>query len=674
MSHLRSFFRNPKGLALAVAGLLMVASFRGHAVAVAVQDGPFPLTLEGGTGWLNTAGPIRAQDLRGKIVVLDFWTYCCINCHHVLPDLAYLEEKYKNDIVVIGIHKPKFTAEKDTENLRKKVAEYKIKHPVINDANDVLWNAYGVESWPTLGIFDVKGNLVQAFAGEGHRAEMDAVIGELVSRAKAAGTLDTRPFLVRPESEKAHDSPLNYPGKVLADAASKRLFISDTANNRIVVSDLKGKLIETIGTGQPGKEDGGFDRATFNRPQGMCLVEDILYVADTESHALRAVNLKARKVETIAGTGKQADRKPKGSPAKTTPLSSPWDVVALPGGTNLIIAMAGTHQLWKIDLKADTLDVWAGSSHEDIKDGFGLNAAFAQPSGLATDGKHLYVADSEGSCIRSIILSGPDTHKVSTVVGEHDMRGVLFSYGDVDGEGREVRLQHCLGLAYHDGKIYVADTYNNKIKVCDPIKKTIHAFLGTRDAGNLNEPAQFDEPGGLSVAGTTLFVADTNNHAIRAIDLTTRKVSTLAIAGLTPPPPPRPAPKFSRATVTNLPTTKVAPAGQVELDVSIAIPAGYKLNSDSPVIYLVEATEGGNLLGSEVPASGATLDPPRSSFTVKVPLSKTPSEGETLNLKFSMSIFTCKNGSAGFCTVASYVWNVPITFAEGGAKSIPLAK
>jgi thiol-disulfide isomerase/thioredoxin len=100
-------------------------------VKLASYQQPGRLSLEGGAGWLNTSGPIHLEELRGKVVLLDFWTYCCINCMHVLPDLAFLEDKYKNELVVIGVHTAKFEAEKSTENIRKKVAEYRIKHPVM---------------------------------------------------------------------------------------------------------------------------------------------------------------------------------------------------------------------------------------------------------------------------------------------------------------------------------------------------------------------------------------------------------------------------------------------------------------------------------------------------------------------------------------------------------------
>ncbi len=262
-------------------------------------------SLKGGVAWINS-GPITLQQLKGKVVLLDFWTFCCINCHHVLPDLAKLEEKYKNELVVIGIHTAKFDAEKDTENVRHKVREYRIKHPVINDANQVLWNRFGVNSWPTLILIDATGQFVERISGEGHYAQLDEAIGKLVNAHKANNELDLTPLKFSPEMERPSDGPLLFPGKVLADAGTKRLFISDTGHNRIIQTDLEGANPVVIGSGEEGFVNGEYAKAQFNRPQGTCLDGDTLYVADTENHAIRAVNLKEGKVTTIAGVGTQA--------------------------------------------------------------------------------------------------------------------------------------------------------------------------------------------------------------------------------------------------------------------------------------------------------------------------------------------------------------------------------
>ncbi|MGH7128553.1 MAG: thioredoxin-like domain-containing protein, partial [Planctomycetaceae bacterium] len=434
----------------------------------AMPENPFPNAVsvpggvfDGAEDWLNASGPIEIGDLKGKIVLVDFWTYCCINCMHVLPDLKYLEHKYPNELVVIGVHSAKFDNEKETENIRRAVQRYEIEHPVVNDANMLIWRRFGVHAWPTLAVIDPEGNYCGSISGEGHRALLEEVIDKLIAHHKAKGTLDETPVRFALESDKLKPTPLRFPGKVLADEASGRVFVADTNHNRIIVGTLDGTLIDVIGSGASGRDDGGYDEATFNHPQGMALAGETLYVADTENHLLRKVDLETKTVTTLAGTGKQdRERLPPAEPLQT-PLNSPWDVEAIDGV--LYIAMAGPHQIWSYDLKTRKLAVYAGTGREDVLNGPRAQAAFAQPSGFATDGEFLYIADSEGSAIRRIALSDGT---VTTIAGTSELpRGQsLFTFGDQDGTGDEARLQHPIGVAYHDGILYVADSYNHKIK------------------------------------------------------------------------------------------------------------------------------------------------------------------------------------------------------------------
>ncbi|HKG13420.1 MAG TPA: thioredoxin-like domain-containing protein, partial [Pyrinomonadaceae bacterium] len=262
--------------------------------------------LEGGRGWLNTGAPLSLAALRGKVVLLDFWTYGCVNCMHVIPDLKRLEEKYQKQLVVIGVHSAKFENEKETENIRRIVLRYQIEHPVVNDADFRIWNSYAVHAWPTLVLIDPAGYVVGKASGEGHYAALDEAIGGLVGDARKRGTLNEQPLKLALERAKVGDLPLAFPGKILADAAGERLFIADTNHNRVVVTRLDGTLLYTIGSGARGSADGGFDKASFHHPQGLALEGDSLYVADTENHLIRRVDLKARNVETVAGTGGQS--------------------------------------------------------------------------------------------------------------------------------------------------------------------------------------------------------------------------------------------------------------------------------------------------------------------------------------------------------------------------------
>ncbi|WP_435017353.1 thioredoxin-like domain-containing protein [Tundrisphaera sp. TA3] len=649
------------GLGVALAALLTAAwGYRSEATPPARQE-EVP-SLDGAVGWINTDNPIHLDRLKGKIVLLDFWTFCCINCHHVLPDLAKLEAKYKNNLVVVGVHTAKFDAERETENIRAKVHEYQIKHPVANDANQVIWNRFGVRSWPTLALIDARGRYIGSVSGEGHYDRLDQVIGKLVELHRAKGELDETPVEFPSEIEKPHDGGLLYPGKITADAAGQKLYISDTGHNRIVVADLSGKFIEAIGGGEGGLVDGAYAKAQFNRPQGTCLFEGKLYVADTENHAIRVVDLAGKTVATVAGDGTQAHPPYGEGKASGVRLNSPWDVLPMPGTRSLAVAMAGPHQIWKLDLAAGTIANFAGDGRENILDGPALEANLAQPSGLATDGQHLFVADSEVSGVRSIGLGADPV--VETIVGVG-----LFGFGDKDGIGEAVRLQHCLGLAYGGEKLYIADTYNNKIKVCDPKTRAVESLVGDVRRGKTDRPPLFNEPAGLSLAGNVLYVADTNNHAIRTVDLATRKVATLDIASIVAPTRVR-VPKFPNPAVVDLPAAEVAPGGSVTLDVALSLPDGFKLSAEAPMLYLVESPGQADVFGPEVSPSGNKIESPQAQFPIKVTLAKPAEAGATLPLRVSVSAFICLPNS--LCTTKNYVWNVPVKFTPGAPDKVTL--
>jgi DNA-binding beta-propeller fold protein YncE len=505
--------------------LLGVLSASGENATAAQRTRKAP-ELEGGVAWLNTAGPIRLKDLKGKIVLIDFWTLCCINCIHVLPDLAKLEKKYPNELVVIGVHTAKFDNEKNTESIRKAILRYEIAHPVVNDAEQKIWQAFGSRSWPTLCLIDPEGEIVYMDSGEGQFEELNREIEQLIKIHKAKKTLNTRPmkFELARFSETGQ-SPLFFPGKVISDPPSKRIFIADSTHHRIVITDMDGNKIAIAGMGEPGKADGAFSKASFNDPQGMALRGETLYVADRKNHLIRALDLKKETVTTVAGTGEQGKDREGDGPALEVGFNSPWDLLLV--GNRMFIAMAGHHQIWVMDLNTKRVAAYAGDGGEDLVDGTLSRSRFAQPSGLTTDGKTLYVADSETSSIRSVPLT--PRGEVRTIVGLD-----LFKFGDVDGTGDDVRLQHALGVTSYDGKLYVADTYNNKIKVIDPLRRSSKTFLGGEEEGWLSRPL-FSEPGGIHYAEGKLYVADTNAHRIRVVDLKTKTVSTLHLKGVSAP-------------------------------------------------------------------------------------------------------------------------------------------
>jgi sugar lactone lactonase YvrE len=374
------------------------------------------------------------------------------------------------------------------------------------------------------------------------------------------------------EREKMTLSALSFPGKVLADEKAGRLFIADSNHNRILVTSLEGVVKHVAGSGEAGLRDGSFENAAFFHPQGLALDGDLLYVADTENHALRRLDLRNRTVATVAGTGEQAPGLPSPGPGLKTALNSPWDLAF--HRNVLYVAMAGSHQIWTFTPKTGQMALHAGSGQEGRTDGPLAQAALAQPSGLATDGKKLYFSDSEVSAVRSADMDPQG--RVETLVGLD-----LFEFGDRDGTGQEARLQHPLGVAFHNGVLYVADTYNNKIKRLDPETKTCVTLWGTGRPG-LEDGTKplFDEPGGLSAAGGRLFIADTNNHAVRVADLATKEVLSLGLQGIDPPAK-IPAGAGASASTMTLEPQSLAP-GIRKLSLKVQLPKGTKLDAQAP--------------------------------------------------------------------------------------------
>lgn len=483
--------------------------------------------------WLNTDKPLSLQQLKGRVVVLDFWTYCCINCLHVLPKLKYLEQKYRAILTVIGVHSAKFDNEKEIENIRQAILRYDIEHPVLVDSGFNVWQQYAVRAWPTLMVIDPEGYVIGYVSGEGNQDVLEQLIEQVIRKHREKGTINFQELsLVLEKQRQLSTTPLAFPGKVLATI--DKLFIADSGHHRIIVSTLDGGILHLIGTGNQGLIDGSFTEAQFLAPQGMAFDEEnelLLYVADTGNHALRRINLKHQVVETIAGTGEQSyNIHPHSGSGLETALNSPWDLES-DRASRLFIAMAGSHQLWEMNLETGIVRTYAGTGSEACIDGSLNEATFAQPSGMTTDGQELYVADGEVSSIRGVGMVKP---QVRTVCGSGD----LFGFGDVDGNGTEVRLQHCLGVEYAQNYLWVADTYNHKIKRVDPHSGECQTILGDGTAGLQNGQGtntRFSEPSGLSATGSYIYIADTNNHSIRRVELDTLTVTTLQLLGLCAP-------------------------------------------------------------------------------------------------------------------------------------------
>ncbi|MEZ4861626.1 MAG: thioredoxin-like domain-containing protein [Caldilineaceae bacterium] len=616
----------------------------------------FPPDLE----WLNTDRPLTLAQLRGKVVLLDFWTYGCINCIHNFPELKRLQERFPDELVIIGIHSAKFTNEGQTENLRQVILRYDLEHPIINDHDLRLWEEWNVPGWPTLVLIDPSGNIASIHVGEDVYRAFQPIIRLLVEAYDARGKLDRTPLALKLEKAGQPQTVLSFPGKVLADEVSNRLFIADTDHNRIVVADVSsGEVLNVIGSGLPGLGDGDLRNASLRQPQGMALSADgqTLYVADTGNHAIRRVDLAAEQVLTIAGTGKKLQSfPPQGGLARQTDLNSPWDL-ALADQT-LYVAMAGVHQIWALDLTSRQIQPLIGDAYEGTQDGPLATAQLAQPSGLTLDANdQLYFADSEASTIRLATVASA-TPLVTTIAGAGR---TLFNFGDVDGVGEQARLQHPLGVADWQGMLYVADTYNSKIKRVDPMTQATVTLFGGEQGWQDGADPRFFEPSGITAAHNKLYVADTNNHAIRVIDLATQSTSTLVLKGIQRFAAANAGP--NAAKVVRFDPIAVA-AGAGTLVLSVELPLGYKVNSEAP--YSMAWQSSGDVI--TLPASAST-DIVAPHFPLSLPVNFHAGEGL---LTGELSIVYCEAERESICLFDQVRLEAPLQVGAAGDHTVAL--
>ncbi|MGK4582277.1 NHL domain-containing thioredoxin family protein [Kitasatospora sp. HPMI-4] len=589
--------------------------------------------LAGKGGWLNTGGKeLTLGDLRGKIVILDFWTFCCINCLHVLDELRELEERHRDTVVIVGVHSPKFVHEADHQAVLDAVARYEVHHPVLDDPELATWKQYAVRAWPTLVVIDPEGYVVAQHAGEGHAHAIARLVEELEAEHQAKGTLrrGDGPY-VAPEPEAGD---LRFPGKAVRLPGGTFL-VADSGHHSLVELAEDGEtVLRRIGDGERGLLDGTAPR--FSEPQGLALVPaglgldyDVI-VADTVNHALRGVRLADGSVTTLAGTGRQWwQGSPTEGPAREVDLSSPWDVAYFDG--RFWIAMAGVHQLWAYDPVADAVAVAAGTTNEGLVDGPVAEAWFAQPSGLAVsaDGERLWVADSETSAVRWV---SRETKSVHTAVGTG-----LFDFGHRDGAAGQALLQHPLGITVlPDGSVAIADTYNHALRRYEPAGGEV-----TTLATDLREPS-----GAVLVDGD-IVVVESARHRLTRLRLPEEAVRVESVAHRT-----------QRAA------TEVAP-GRLRLDVVFSAPTGQKLDERyGPSTRLLVSSTPPELL-----VSGAGAD---TALSRELVLSAEVAEGV---LHVSAMAASCDDDPGiefPACHVHQQDWGVPVRLTASGATRLPL--
>jgi thiol-disulfide isomerase/thioredoxin len=473
-----------------------------------------------GLAWFNVSAPLTLADLRGKLVILDFWTFCCINCMQILPSLRRVEETFPDEVAVIGVHSPKFAAERAAANVAAAIARYGILHPVVHDPDFRLWHAYAVRAWPTLIFVSPDGRVIGQHSGEPDPGRLLDAVRTTLAQWRAEGMLRPRALAFAPAA--APSGRLRFPGKIKpAPGAERRWALADAGHHQIVLLDDGGGEIARYGSGDAGLVDGASATARFNGPQGLIADERAIFVADTGNHALRRVDRETGMVTTLAGTGGRGLALAEPAPGPATALASPWDLELADG--LLYFANAGTHQLGSFDRAAGTVGRLAGSGIEAIVDGPEAEAALAQPSGLALtpDRRRLYFVDSETSALRVLHLDG--AKRVETLIGTG-----LFDFGHVNGALGEARLQHPLGVAWWAGRIAIADSYNGAIRGVDV---TAGSISDVDDGFLCADPIclPLAEPAGLVADGANrLLVADTNNHRVVEYDIAARSSRTWA--------------------------------------------------------------------------------------------------------------------------------------------------
>ncbi len=599
-----------------------------------------------GDAWLGVSKPrLGIADFAGRFLLLDFWTLCCVNCHHVLAELRPVEKKFEDVLTVVGVHSPKFEYEKLPESVASAIARHGIEHPVLNDPNMSTWQSYGVRAWPTLVLVDPKGEIIAKYSGEGHAHAIDALLEKLVPEYEAAGLLVRGPgaYEAMPPSNSALTQPgkvVNIPKQYQSLLGDAQLLVSNSGGHNLValaLTDLDTPLV-TIGTGERGRGDGSYDQASFSEPYGAVFVEgDLakkidahLLVADTTNHLIRAVNLETKQVATIAGTGNQwMQRDETDGDALSINISTPWDIELV--GEQLLIAMAGEHRIWKLDLLNKKLSIFAGTTNEGLVDGVLGESWFAQPSALVSskseNGK-IWIVDAETSAIR-FAKDG----KISSLIGKG-----LFDFGHVDGPADSALLQHPLGLIeLPDGSLVIADTYNRALRKYSPSNNQVSTI-----ARNLSEPSDIELV--ETADGPKLAVVETAANRLTLLPI--EKESLVEGAALR----------------TVRPALEVK-AGEVLIDVSFSAPPGQKLDERyGPSSYLVVSSTPKELL----------LEGAGSSVELKRQIVLNPAISEGVLHVAAKGASCDESDEAAQCHIHQQDWGIPIKVSEAGVGVVEL--
>jgi thiol-disulfide isomerase/thioredoxin len=621
--------------------------------------------LDGAIAWLNVDRPLTLRELRGCVVILDFWTYCCINCMHVLPTLREIERRHRDDpVVVIGVHSGKFSAERDPTRIREAIGRYEVEHPVAVDDDMHIWSSYAIRSWPTLVVVRPDGKIAAVAPGEPDLETLDAFVCDELAAARERGILASAAPVIEAVTIEERE-PLCYPGKasLLPDG---RIAVSDSGHHRVLVCAPDGEVVLTVGSGLRGFRDGAAAEAAFDDPQGACHKDGQLFIADTRNHAIRRIDLATGAVTTVAGTGRLGAAPPEGRVAATAvDLRSPWDLCVV--GDAIYAAMAGTHQIWRFFPERGEIEVYAGSGNEALLDGAAARSAFAQPSGLSEHAGVLYVADSETSAVRAIDLARGE---VTTLVGQG-----LFDFGDDDGDTGAALLQHCLGVAAGPRGVIIADTYNGKIKRLVPGKHGAPGHIETIASG-------LAEPGSVVLGPDgALLVADTNAHRIIRIQRDGAIEQALvhgaprarrgALDGASAAAPPARSSRGWFTAQLELPAGVGVCPGDAEIVLALTTPAGVEIAPRSPIGAALEVSRRSDLIVLEegrvaIESAGGR----EATLRIRARVNALPEPRVEAEVVAHIDFVSCAAGDYAACVPGRMHLRLPVRLLQDGADRL----
>ncbi|MBV9593967.1 MAG: redoxin domain-containing protein [Actinobacteria bacterium] len=603
--------------------------------------------LRGRGGWINTGGrTLSLAQLRGKFVLLDFWTFCCANCLHVINELRPLETRFADVLVVIGVHSPKFAHETEHAAVAAAVERYEVDHAVLDDPDLNLWRQYAVRAWPTLVLIDPEGYVVAQATGEGQVSGLARMIDALTAEHEARKTLHRGAGPYVPPAPPS--TLLRYPAKAVLLPSSRTgrerdsLLVADAGHHQLVELDVDGvRVLRRIGTGERGRDDGA--PPSFSEPGGVALLPagaadfDVI-VADTGQHLLRGLRLSDGAVVRSVDLGAELAGV-RTVPGAIAPVLSPWDVAWWPALDAVVVAAAGVHLLlsWRTDEGTRLL---AGTTVEGLRDGPAASGWLAQPSGLAVDGDRLWFVDAETSALRSLDL-GPAGGEpmLRTWVGEG-----LFDFGHVDGPAERARLQHPLGVTLlPDRSVAMLDTYNGAVRHFDPLTAEV-----TTLATGLAEPS-----GAVLVDGELVVVESGAHRLVRAV--------------------PKAELRSAESMTTARPVTVLAP-GAVRLSVRFVPPPGRK--PDERYGPATRLSIGASPAGVLVDGAGDSVDLVRE-LRLAEPSGPIDAEDDRRPavLHVTAQAAACDadgNAAHPACYVSRQDWGVPIEIRPDGARELEL--